>query len=339
MKAALTVIIFLLISSIAHAVTEIDVVIAYDTTHRDYWGDDGIFVEALSVLNFTEGVFSKSGMEVRFNLVHIFYEPGFTETGTAFEYFLSKRFTYTRSFGADLFIFFANDGWLNPKGRALLPGNYCFVNLNYFRDAISNTGWVVAHEIGHTFGGGHDSAHGEGLHPYSHAYTWNSGTGVLGTTLADGTIRNRNRVPFYSDPSLLYDGIPIGEPAFLENGEPNPMGADNRLTIEDYLQIAEDRESRDHYLWKDSRVLENGTHELDWFGRFDLNAWPEVSMGPAGMGRYLYHENLDWCWVPALTTLDNLWVWSHRFNSWVYLNQLIHRWGWVDDGETGWIGW
>ena len=328
-------IIAMLASSLAAEV--IDVVIAYDNSHQKMWGDAEILEEARQVLNFTEAVFSNSGLEVEFNIVHIFHDATFTECGKAFMHFYTPRYKYTKAFGADLFIFFANNGGWHELGQATLPGSYCFVNLYFF--GASNGGWIVAHEIGHTFGGGHESASECGIDPSARAYVWDGDDEPFWTILTSGTYENLHRIPFFSDPRKTYGNKVLGVPARSRWGQVNMDAADNFSTINQRIRTAAERESSQDYLWRHSVTLPNGFHWSEWFGYFNLNAWHKLLFTPSGSGRYIYHEYLGWCWVPSNATVESLWLWSHRLQAWVFAHPALGRHIFVQDGSTGWLAW
>ncbi len=318
--------------------TVIDVIIAYDTHHQARWGDAGMLEETESILDYVEGVFRNGSIDVEFHLVHIFYDPTYCCCGKAYNHFFSRRFDYTHAFGADLFIFFANNGGFHNRGEAADPGNFCFANIQYFNGADYYP--VVAHEIGHTFGCGHETGGtGRALYPYSHAYIWNEDGHSNWTIMADGALGNAYRIPYFSNPDLSYGQHPIGVRYQDGEGRPNPDCADNNRTIREYLPYAAKRESPDHYLWRDSEVLPNGYHRLDWFGCFNLNEWQDLRNSGNVSGRYLYHQFLGWCWIPPTASTTRLWLWSHRFEAWVYATADLCRTAWIADGTTGWVQW
>jgi len=157
--------------------------------------------------------------------------------------------------------------------------------------------------------------------------------------MADGSLGNAHRIPFFSNPDLSYEDHAIGVPYGATKGLPNTDAADNNLTIREYLPFAAARESQDGYMWKGSRVLPNGNHWLDWFGYFNLSQWPGLTNSGNDPGRYLFHEFLGWCWVPSTASAKRLWLWSHRFEAWACTHADLSRTAWIADGTTGWVQW
>ncbi len=318
--------------------TVIDVIVAYDIHHQARWGDEGMLEETESILNYVEGVFQRGSIDVEFHIVHIFCDPTYSCCGEAYTHFFSRRFDYTTAFGADLFIFFANNGAWNPLGQADVPSNFCTANIQYFNGM--DYYHLVAHEIGHTFGCGHETGGtGKALYPYSHAYLWNTDGSPFWTIMADGSLGNGYRIPYFSNPDLTYGQHPIGVKYRNRNGQPNPDCADNNRTIREYLPYAAKRESQQNYLWRDSAVLPNGNHWLEWFGCINLADWQQVRYSGNTPGRYLYHQFLGWCWFPSTASTTRLWLWSHRFEAWVYATADLGRTAWIADGTTGWLQW
>lgn len=349
MKTLLSIFLTILSVQLTLGATRIDVVVCYDTSHRDYWGGhQGMKAQAEYLLNYTKGVFDNGNLDVEFNIVHIYCDTAFDYTkDDLWGWFLvSYKGGYhgdiRDAFGADLLMFFVRQRLtFGYKGRAEMSG-YCVADARHFAAIGQEPGYITAHEIGHTFGGGHDLGYGDGLHPYSHAYKW-SWYGVdYWTIIADGTHENSGRIPYFSDPSQTYLGHPIGAPAFIPpNMDPNPNGADNTLTINNYKATAAARESQSSYLWRDSTVVADGYHSTSWFGNFDLEEWDHRAFITGhGYGRYLYHDFLEWCWIDENTLSTNsIWMYNHKYSAWVYTDDSYTRTAWVEDGSTGWVSW
>jgi peptidyl-Asp metalloendopeptidase len=64
-----------------------------------------------------------------------------------------------------------------------------------------------AHEVGHNEGLHHDPANATGTPSYPYAYGYQDPGGIFRTVMSYGTA---TRVPFFSSPSLLYNGLPMG---------------------------------------------------------------------------------------------------------------------------------
>ena len=95
--------------------------------------------------------------------------------------------------------------------------------------AITNLSFP--HELAHNLGSQHDwSDSSEGAFPYSHGLRFTGDSGLNWRTVMAGT--PGTRIPFFSNPNIVFDGVPIGVP---EN-QPNP--ADNARSINNVAAIA-----------------------------------------------------------------------------------------------------
>lgn len=121
-----------------------------------------------------------------------------------------------------LFVAQATDAAGVADGR---PGDNLGVEV-----ASAVPGPVFAHEFGHNFGCDHDrpNAFGNAPFPYSYGYSFTGNNGVL---YGDVLSYAGQTIPYYSNPNVLYNGVPTGV------GKDQPNSADNVRTINNTAAI------------------------------------------------------------------------------------------------------
>ena len=129
-------------------------------------------------------------------------------------------------YGADLVALLVSDPSL--CGIAYLMTN---LSPNFASSAFSLTNQscavgnlTFAHELGHNMGSAHDHANaGNALFSYSYGHRWTGQSGTLFRTVMAYSPGSRR--PHFSNPNVLFDGVPTGIP----EGQPDP--ADNARSI------------------------------------------------------------------------------------------------------------
>ena len=133
--------------------------------------------------------------------------------------------------GADLITYFAEHPGGPYSGIAQRLTNDPFgCPAPFYKSRNSVSVWdrvdTVAHEIGHNYGNGHgpsDPSGGGGADPYSEGYTFTGNSGSNRTLMAYGT---ETRIPYFSNPSIIFDGVPIGVPDVADNARSMRENAD-----------------------------------------------------------------------------------------------------------------
>lgn len=132
------------------------------------------------------------------------------------------------TYGADLVSLFVNSGDTAGLGYVLtdpLATNNADFGFSVVQQQFAaGPNYTLAHEVGHNFGANHDrdNATSAGAYPYSYGYRFS----VNGATYHDiMAFDPGTRIPYYSNPNITYQGVPIGIADDL------PNAADNAHTI------------------------------------------------------------------------------------------------------------
>ena len=218
---------------------EIDVMFLYTPAAVEQVGDV-VVIELRVDLGVTNAntAYWNSGINARVRAVHI-AEVDYVESGSWSEDlsrlayrndgFMDEIHPLRDAVGADAVTLILTGGC----GKAYLMSN---LSATFQRWAFSLVGpgclmtLTFAHELGHNLGCHHDHGHaGNGMYPYSMGHHFTGESSTLYRTVmayAPGT-----RVPHFSNPNVLYDGVSTGVPA----GDPNE--ADAALTINTSAKI------------------------------------------------------------------------------------------------------
>lgn len=310
--------------------TTIDLQVFYTSGAMDYEGShNAMFSRILSDISFSNQVFDDSAVGVDLHLVNVEHRPEkdyyddsscINSWGMSADSFAHQRRTV---FGADLCHSYTD---CNLNGICGVSPISDPASAN----SIACSQFIYTHEIGHSLGAGHERGNSspDGEYEYSHGYRFWADSEQYRTMMA---YPPGDRIPYFSNPNLSYEGEPLGIPA----GDPD--SADNSLTIENYKSTA--AASRATYFWHGAATLLHGGRALPWLG--DFNAWDWDD-------RYIYHEALEWCYVPETSTWQSLWMYSQKFNCWVYTQESFYpgspyfRAAEVHDGSPGapwWYSW
>lgn len=202
----------------------IDVLIVYTTAVKNFFGSDAqakAFVQ--QAVAVTNTAYRNSKIRQRLRLAHT-QEILFTESGTAgtdlFNLGINAEIGALReTYKADLVSLVVNSmdacgiGYLmNDVGTDFAPFGYTVTGRNC---AIANLS--LAHEFGHNMGSGHNPENSnEAGFPYSHGHFVDS---VFRTVMSYSEPCEAGclRVPYFSNPSVLFEGFPTGVADRREN--------------------------------------------------------------------------------------------------------------------------
>ncbi|MEZ5366308.1 MAG: M12 family metallo-peptidase [Bryobacterales bacterium] len=116
--------------------------------------------------------------------------------------------------------------WLNPGA----PFDFTDYGYGIVTQSYSNGPfYTFAHEGGHNLGGAHDRDHAstQGAFSYSYGYQYKPSTGIGFYTIMSysGGCSSCSSINRWSNPDLLYNGVPTGVPQL------DPLAADNAATL------------------------------------------------------------------------------------------------------------
>jgi hypothetical protein len=122
-------------------------------------------------------------------------------------------------YGADLVSLWVGSGSGDEAGRAFQPDNLASPDPSYgyniVQEQYADNNYVFAHETGHNLGAGHDiSDTTPRVIPYAYGKTFTIGNYTMGDIMSDLTVNGGlvERIPYYSNPNVDYEGVPTGNP-------------------------------------------------------------------------------------------------------------------------------
>lgn len=206
----------------ADALTQIDVMVLWTPAARAAVGGSQASIESLvqSAVANANLAYTNSGINARLRLVHA-EEASYTETTiqndltalrTNGDGVLDAVHSLRNQYGADV-VTLLGSGYAGSCGIGYMMGAPSTSFAPYAFDVVDQScaaGYLsYAHEVGHNQGLNHDPANASATPSYSYAYGYQDSGGVFRTVLSYGSA---HRVPFFSNPNVLYNGLPTGTP-------------------------------------------------------------------------------------------------------------------------------
>lgn len=134
-------------------------------------------------------------------------------------------------YGADLVSLWAGSGSGNEAGLAFQPDDLSKpqpgYGYNVIEEPYADDNYVFAHEIAHNLGAGHDRSDPTPRRiPYAYGKTFTLGNYTVGEIMSDV-----DRIPYYSNPNVTFEGIPTG------NKDNSAQPADNARAMNEFAPI------------------------------------------------------------------------------------------------------
>lgn len=225
--------------------SRIDVLVLYTTAARiAAGGTNGIESLIVTSVNLTNSSYGNSLVNPRLRLVHM-AETSYTESlsgGTDLDRLtdtndghIDEAHSLRNTYGADLVALIVNDFDVCGIAWLMTSNSPSFQSLAFSVTArgCAASNLTFAHELGHNQGCQHDRDNaGTGIYPYAYGYRFQSG-GLKRTIMAydPGT-----RVNHFSNPDVLYNGVPTGVPIGIVGQEAHNAQTINNtaLTVSQY---------------------------------------------------------------------------------------------------------
>ncbi len=207
--------------------TIVDVLVVYTPAARIAAGGvSGITSNIRLAVDKANQAYLNSGVKIKLNLVGPNGDPyevaGYTETGDSHvdlsrlagtsDGYMDEVHNLRNTYGADLVnLIGQNIGSVCGTAYLMRSVSLSFASSAFSvvaRGCISNHSF--AHELGHNMGAAHDVANASsaGAYPYSYGWRWAGSSGAVFRSImsySPGT-----RINYFSNPAVLYDGIPTG---------------------------------------------------------------------------------------------------------------------------------
>lgn len=323
----------------------------------------------------TNTVFKNSGISTRLRLVHSasvnFYETDFADSDTALVALQSKTdgivdeiHTLRDSNGADLVILIVDavdlwNGWTQGDANVLYRNDPALSEYAPFAlidwQGLNTTAFT--HEIGHMMGAHHDwyvSAQKKVPYPYARGYV-NRENGWRTIMAYEDECDNLGiacpRVPFFSNPNISYNGVPLGVPIGTNTSCQNGVTANPPCDAYDALAIMNTSATIAGFrgeLWSlltipatvspaAKTILNTYTPEFSWkHNPLATQYGLVIGLSPKGSGQafmngvknvitYQYYKSSDICSkgvckvTPRMSNSDgnHYWsVWANSANGW-----------------------
>lgn len=217
--------------------SQVDILVPYTTAARTYAGGHAVMRASINTfVALTNQAYANSGIDVTLRLVGT-QEVAYTENSNMAtdltrlaaigDGYMDEIHALRNAVGADLVCLIRRGAAGGAAGIGYLGGANAAYAFTVVADEWAAANLSFPHEVGHNFGCNHDLANAgstpAGTYNYGHRFVGGNGTQYRTVmAYAPGT-----RIPYFSNPSVSYQGVPTGIPASPA------LGADNALLHEE----------------------------------------------------------------------------------------------------------
>jgi hypothetical protein len=141
-------------------------------------------------------------------------------------------------YGADLVSLWVGSDSGDEAGRAFQPDNLSNPDpsngYQIIQEQYATNDYVFAHETGHNLGAGHDASDTTPRAiSYAYGKTFTIGNYTMGDIMSDLSVNGSlvERIPYYSNPDVNYQGVPTGNP--INSAQP----ADDALVMNQFAPL------------------------------------------------------------------------------------------------------
>jgi len=215
--------------------TVVDIFVAYTPAARAYnGGTNGMLAAINSYVALTNTCYTNSDVAITLRLVGT-AEVNYTETGSfgtdlgrlqnLSDGYIDEVGTLRDAYGADLLCLVRRDAAAGVAGIAYVgsgtPG-FASYACSVVADVWAAGNLAFPHELGHNFGALHDRANAGGAtHPYSYGWRFYGNDARQYITVM--AYQPGTRIPYFSNPSILYQGQPTGVASPAANAADNAL--------------------------------------------------------------------------------------------------------------------
>jgi len=207
----------------------IDVLVAYTPAVRALYGTAGAEALVLQAVAEANQAYASSGMSTRLNLVQS-VQTNYVESGdmttdltrlrSTSDGHMDELHALRNTYGADVVSLIENDPQYCGIAYRMTTMSVSFASnaFSVVHHSCATGYYSFAHEIGHNQGAHHDANNASGaIFPY--AYGYQDPNNRFRTIMAYNCAGGCNRIGYFSNAEIFYNGVATGSPGVAENAD------------------------------------------------------------------------------------------------------------------------